>query len=300
LRIRDHRARDAHELLLTARELIRIEILLADDLEAVEDVGHHALAIFSADIPIRERNLEVLVHRQVVEQVIALEYEPDVLLVQFRALLRIQPMDRLLHEVVLAGPRAVVHAEDVEERRFAGAGRSHDRHELAVLDVHVHAAQDVRASDAVGIRLLDVPQADEHPQVLNETTGSTRIARRAGRYAAASITATSATLTPANVAGSCGVTPNNKLSMIRVAASAPARPIARPTTAIRTACPSTSERMSCGCAPSARRMPISRRRCATEYAVTLNRPNAASSSASVANAPTSTVVKRGVAIERAT
>ena len=88
LRVGDHRARDADELLLAARELVRIEILLADDLKAVEDVADHALAILAADVAIGERNLEVLVDRQVVEQVIALEHEADVLLVQLRALLR--------------------------------------------------------------------------------------------------------------------------------------------------------------------------------------------------------------------
>ena len=87
LRVRDHRARDADQLLLAARELVRIEILLADDLEAVEDVADHALALLPADVAVRERNLEVLVDRQVVEQVIALEDEADVLLVQLRALL---------------------------------------------------------------------------------------------------------------------------------------------------------------------------------------------------------------------
>ena len=82
LRIGDHRARHADELLLTARELIRVEILLPDDLKPIEDVGDHALALLAAHIAVRERNLEVLVHRQVVEQVVALKDEPDVLLVQ--------------------------------------------------------------------------------------------------------------------------------------------------------------------------------------------------------------------------
>ena len=72
---------------------------------------HHALAILAAHVAIRERNLQVLVDREVVEQVVALKHEADVLLVQLRSLFRIQPMDRLVHEVALARPRAVVHAE---------------------------------------------------------------------------------------------------------------------------------------------------------------------------------------------
>jgi len=93
----------------------------------------------------------MLVHGEVVEQVIALKHEADVLLVQLGSLFRIEPVDRLVHEVVLTRPRAVVHAEDVEERRLAGAGRPHDRDEFAFLDVDVHAAEHVSAADAVRI-----------------------------------------------------------------------------------------------------------------------------------------------------
>src|SRR6185503_21037559 len=50
LRVRDHRARDGDELLLAARQLVRVEILLADDRELVEDVAHHALALRLLDV----------------------------------------------------------------------------------------------------------------------------------------------------------------------------------------------------------------------------------------------------------
>ena len=72
-----------------------------------------------------------------------------------------EPVDRLVEEVVLAGPRAVVHADDVQQRRLAGARRPHDRDELAFLDVDVDAAQHVAAARAVRVGLLDVAQPDE-------------------------------------------------------------------------------------------------------------------------------------------
>ena len=143
LRVRDHRARHGDELLLAARELVRIEILLADDRELVEDVADHALALGLLDVAIRERDVEVLVDGEVIEQVIALEHEADVLLVQLGAVLRAELVHRLIEEVVLAGPGAVVHADDVEQRRLAGARRPHDRDELALLDVDVDAPQHV-------------------------------------------------------------------------------------------------------------------------------------------------------------
>ena len=81
-RIGDHGAGDRHQLLLSAGELVRIEVLLADDVEAVEDVADHALALGALDVAVGERQVDVLVDGQVVEQVIALEHEADVLLLQ--------------------------------------------------------------------------------------------------------------------------------------------------------------------------------------------------------------------------
>ena len=113
---------------------------------------------------------------------VALKHEADVLLVQFGPLLRVQPVDRLFQEVVLAGPDAVVHAENVQQRRLARARRPHDGHEFAVLDVDVHAAEHVGASDAERVRLLEVAECDQHGySVLRAVIGSTRVARRAGR-----------------------------------------------------------------------------------------------------------------------
>jgi hypothetical protein len=58
--------------------------------------------------------------------VIALKNETDVLFLERRALFGCECVHRLTHEKVLAGPRRVVHAENVKQRRFACAGRAHD------------------------------------------------------------------------------------------------------------------------------------------------------------------------------
>src|SRR5947207_531467 len=50
LRVRDDGPRDGDQLLLAARELIGIEVLLADDRELVEDVADHALAFGLLDV----------------------------------------------------------------------------------------------------------------------------------------------------------------------------------------------------------------------------------------------------------
>src|SRR5262249_9656566 len=197
---------------LAARELVRIQILFPDNLEPIEDVGDHALAILAADIPIRQRDFQVLVHGQVVEEVVALKHEADVLLVQLRALLRIEAMNGLVHEVVLAGPRAVVHPEDMEQGRLARPRRPHDRNELAFLDIDVHSAQDVGPAHAMWIRFFDVAKRDKHqrPESLklavrslrgSEPTADFRLrtSDRDGGYSVTAISVCSSTTRPSKM-----------------------------------------------------------------------------------------------------
>ena len=158
-------------------------------------------------------------------------------LVQLGALLRVQPVHRLVDEVVLAGPRAVVHAEDVEQRRLAGARRPHDRDELALLDVEVDAAQDVGAADAVRVRLLDVAQRDEHLQGFLTRPGGPPSDRRASRAAPAGTRRSArrraaAVHTAANVAGSDGADAEEQVvQQPRAANRAPASPTSNPVSA---------------------------------------------------------------------
>ena len=66
-----------------------IEVFLADDLEAVERIGDQALALGARHVLVGEREVDVLLHGQIVEQVIALEDHADVPLGQLGALLAI-------------------------------------------------------------------------------------------------------------------------------------------------------------------------------------------------------------------
>src|SRR5581483_787411 len=84
--IRDHRARHRHQLLLSARKLTGVQIALAHDMESIQRVAHNRRALRPLHIAIRKRNVQILVHRQVVDQVIALEHEADILLVQLHAI----------------------------------------------------------------------------------------------------------------------------------------------------------------------------------------------------------------------
>src|SRR2546421_4538650 len=115
------------------------------------------------------------------------------------------------------------------------------------------------------------------------TMGSTRMARRAGTYAAASVTSASRIATAANVSGSVGRTSKSSDLRNRPSASAPAIPGANPSNTNF----ADSERISCRisprAAPSATRIPTSRVRLETEQEITPTIPAAARISASAPN-----------------
>src|SRR5215212_2429797 len=154
----DDGAGDGDELLLAARHLVGEEVFLADDLELVEDVGDDGLRLRTLHVAVGERDFDVLLHGQAVDEVVALEDEADVALVQLGALLVVHLVDGLTHEVVLAAPRAVEEAEDGEQRRLPRTRRPHDGDELALAHVQVYAPQDVRPPRARLVKLFEVSQ----------------------------------------------------------------------------------------------------------------------------------------------
>src|SRR5262245_9820842 len=99
---------------------------------------------------------------------------------------------------------------------------------------------------------------------VSEVIGSTRVARRAGMKHASNATPASNNDKAANVIGSVASTPNNRDSISRVKASAPANPTAIAITIRRIPYPMTIPRIVCRSAPSATRIPSSRVRSETE------------------------------------
>src|SRR5258708_6237326 len=161
LRILNHRARYAHELLLSAGKLVGEEVFLADDVEAIEDVADEADALLVRNIFIRKRDFEILENGEIVDQVIALENEADVRFVQLVAFLDVEFVDRLIVEVVFAAPRAVEHADDAEQSGFSRAGRTHEGDEFALLNVQRDAAQHKKLAAASLENLLEISQLNQ-------------------------------------------------------------------------------------------------------------------------------------------
>ena len=106
----DDRARDRDELLLAAGELARVEIFFSDDRETIKGIGDKSGAFRFAVTSIREGNVEIFVDGQVVEQVVVLKNEPNLLVAQGGAFLRLEAMDGGLVEVIFACQAEVVHA----------------------------------------------------------------------------------------------------------------------------------------------------------------------------------------------
>src|SRR5581483_4513185 len=117
---------------------------LSDNVEAVQGIANQAHSFLVGNVPVGKRNLEILEYRQVVDQMVALEDEAYVVLVKLIALLGVQSVNRLFHEVVLAGPGTVQHSDDAEQTGFSRPGRVQYDDEPPRLDVQRHARQHVK------------------------------------------------------------------------------------------------------------------------------------------------------------
>ena len=81
-----------------------------------------------------ERQLDVLVHRQVADQVEALEHESDGATSHLGPLALRQPGGFLTRQLVRARGRLIEQAHQVQQRGLATARRPHDGNELAAPD----------------------------------------------------------------------------------------------------------------------------------------------------------------------
>ena len=152
----DDGASHAYQLLLSAGELAGKQIFLGDDLKAVQRVRHQALPLPAGDIFIRERQVDVLAHGEIVEQVIALENHADIALGQFATLLAFHVMDSLLAKPVLAQPLIVEQGKHIQQRGLPRSGRPHESDELTLANLQIDAAQDPGLSGRGFVAAFDI------------------------------------------------------------------------------------------------------------------------------------------------
>ena len=75
---------------------------------------------------------------------VLLENETDLLVSKSGPFLGFEMVDCGVMEKIFSGPSMIVHAEDMKERRFAGARRPHDGDKFTLLDLDVYVAQDIK------------------------------------------------------------------------------------------------------------------------------------------------------------
>ena len=99
------------------------------------------------------RDLDVVARRQRRQQIVLLENEPDGRLAQLGALGVGHAQQIAAGDVDAARGRRRQPAQDVKQRRLAGARRPDDRDELARLNVQIHAAQrmHIHFADTIGL-----------------------------------------------------------------------------------------------------------------------------------------------------
>src|SRR5690606_34321607 len=112
---------------------------------ALERLEHALLALLLVQSgSVRQRQLDVLEHREIADQIERLEDEADLAVANFRALRVVELLDRRAVQPVAAPARRIEQPEDRQERRLPASRRTLDRYVVAFLDVEVHARERVR------------------------------------------------------------------------------------------------------------------------------------------------------------
>src|SRR5471030_3101647 len=168
-------ARHGDALLLTARELAGQMLRAMRHPDALERRFDALLALGGLHAAIGERQLDVLEHRQVADQVEALEDEPDLAVAHAGALRGRELGHRPVVEQVLPLGGRVEQAQDREKCRLAAARRAGDRHILALVDLEVDPGERVRLDFVGEEHLRHTIQLDQRLSVLSHALCLLRI-----------------------------------------------------------------------------------------------------------------------------
>ena len=134
-RLGHERAGDGHALLLAAGELARLVVETLAESDALQRRGgERARVALAAAAVVEQRQLDVLERAGARQEIEALEDEAELLVADGGERVLVEAVDAHAVEQVRAVGRRVEAAEDVHQRRLAGAGRAHDGDELARRD----------------------------------------------------------------------------------------------------------------------------------------------------------------------
>src|SRR5258708_10929330 len=111
------------------------------DTEYVEYLRHALAALLSRDISIFQRQFNILIDRQLFDQVETLEDEADSAAPQFTQLHFTPPSDILCVEPVLTAIVHIEHADNRQQGRFSASGRSRHGAVLTGIDFDADVVQ---------------------------------------------------------------------------------------------------------------------------------------------------------------
>ena len=156
--VRDDRAGNGRALLLAAGDLIRIFFQQLRDAELRRDGLEPCAKLALRHAREHERQIDVVLDREGVEQVELLKDEAEIVAAEGGAVGLADGREVFAVEQHLAGGRLVEPGEDIQERGLAGAGFAHDGDVFAVFhaEIDVFERLDRRAAKA---RRVDLAQA---------------------------------------------------------------------------------------------------------------------------------------------
>jgi hypothetical protein len=162
-RIGDQGAGDRHPLLLAPGELRGVMVLAAGEADPREGFARAAGALggAQAQVAVEHRQLDVLDGPGARQQVEALEDEADLRVADLGPLVAVETRDVDAVQPVGARGRPVEAAQDVHERRLAGARGAHDGDQLPGLDREVDPLQGVNLDLAHLVDLRQVADLDD-------------------------------------------------------------------------------------------------------------------------------------------
>ncbi len=150
------RAGDGHALLLAARQLRRVVPAARRQSHPGQRVLDAAAPLGAVEAAVAQRNLDIVLHVQVRNQVERLKDEADLLVAQSRALIVIQAAHVGAVQLILAAAEFLEQSRNGEKRGLAGSRGSGHGDELAFAHMDREIAQRKGLDDFCSIRFREV------------------------------------------------------------------------------------------------------------------------------------------------
>ena len=151
------RAGDRDALLLAARELGREVTGSRDERPTRSSAASAAAGARDAPSADKQRQLDVVDHREIAQQVELLKDEADLAVAQPGQRAVAMAVDPRAVELDLARARLVEQADEIEQRALAAARRAHHRNKLALGDVEIDVVERRRLDPLGAVQLAHLP-----------------------------------------------------------------------------------------------------------------------------------------------